>query len=625
MRHLLRALLSGALGMALAMSWAIPPAMGAMPVAATTVAASTAAGISIATTGTAQDAATSGRFLIRRADPKAADVEADAVRLGAKVVRRSRRGAFSVVRLPKGADAARFVQRLKQDLSVLSVEPDRIVHALLTPNDPGFPGQWGLTRIGAPTAWNTTTGNSTVTIAVLDTGVMLGHPDLSARIDAADQYDFANNDAVAADDDGHGTHVSGIAAATMNNGIDGAGVAPSSRIMPVKVLDASGSGNLSNVVDGIYWAADHKAAVINMSFGYTGAADPSLQQAVSYAVSKGVVLVAAAGNDGTYTKNEYPAACSGVIAVAATESGDSHSSYSNSGPYVDVAAPGSNIRSTTFDGGFDSMSGTSMASPFVAGLAALVKTRNPSFTPDQVAQRIEKTAVDLGTSGRDDTFGYGRIDAAAAVGSATAPKALTARFSNPVAYELKSLLTTRFHASVDSPNVWAVLTVSCPSGPKTLYDGPIGAANQDFVFPAWNGTDAKGNRLTSSSYDWQLTVTKGGASSTTTGKITVSRIFFTMKGRSSAGAVIHHQGYMIPGSANFYVGATTTRASDSLRITVNGPNHYNATVGDFGVVSASRLNTTAYLRGVAAIRSRAVHDLYVTSAGDVTYGVTVIQ
>ena len=315
------------------------------------------------------------------------------------------------------------------------------------PNDPDFGLQWALSKINAPAAWNVTTGTVTITIAIVDTGIDLGHPDLAAKlwanpgeipangldddgngkIDDVHGWHFFHDgnfapaeNAVVQDDYGHGTHVAGIAAAATNNGIGVAGVAWGAQVMPVKVLDEYGYGWVSDIAAGIVYAADQGANIINLSLGVS-APSQTLCDAVSYASQRaGALVVAAAGNTGSAVS--YPAACDHVLAVTATDRTDQRADFSSFGPQVDLAAPGVSIYSTWYQtgiqaSGYFTKTGTSMATPQVAGVAALVRSRWPAWTPDQVAQRLLDTAVDLGEPGWDAYTGWGRLDAAAAVGA----------------------------------------------------------------------------------------------------------------------------------------------------------------------------------------------------------------
>nr|MBC8249280.1 peptidase S8 [Anaerolineales bacterium] len=335
-----------------------------------------------------------------------------------------------LVEAPVGQELA-LAKQLERNPAVLYAEPDYLAHAIATtPNDTYYASyQWNMSHIGLETAWDTTTGSSSITIAVADTGVDSTHPDLSSKVVAG--YDFVNNDSDPSDDEGHGTHVAGIAAAATNNNRGVAGVSWGSKIMPIKVLDSDGLGSYIQIASGIRWAADNGADIINLS---VGGASPSfiLEDAVNYAYSAGCLLVAAAGNESGPIL--YPAAYDDyVMAVGAVGHEDEHASYSNTGYSLDVAAPGGNptdssdsdpnhwIASTYWQGsGYSYVmeAGTSQACPHVAGLAALVWSVNSALTNDDVQSIIETTAVDLGSPGWDETFGWGRINAAAAVAAA---------------------------------------------------------------------------------------------------------------------------------------------------------------------------------------------------------------
>ncbi len=313
-------------------------------------------------------------------------------------------------------------------------ESDRIVRAILTPNDPSFGLQWGMTKINAPQAWNLSLSSGATRIAVLDCGVFSpssawgdangfpdGHPDVGLKV--VSEANFSTSDNV---DDfcDHGTHVAGIAAAISNNGIGVAGVGYDASIVNVKVLGDDGRGSDSSIINGILWAAgcntnpcgDRRAEVINMSLGYEGSCSLAVQDAINKAWQQGLVIVAAAGNDGA-NGSLTPGNCNNVISVAASAQNDAKASFSNFGTNVDVAAPGVGILSTNYEGGYSLFDGTSMASPHVAGLAALVWTTSYNTgTPASVVNRI------LGTANKNALAGSvnGRINAAAAVGAATA-------------------------------------------------------------------------------------------------------------------------------------------------------------------------------------------------------------
>ena len=317
------------------------------------------------------------------------------------------------VEVPPGKELETIAQ-LRARADVLYAEPDYRVYALDTiPNDPYWGSQWGLPKIQAPKAWDilSTTGGANIIIAIIDSGIDLDHPDFACPNKLLPGRDFVNNDDDPQDDYGHGTHVAGIAAACSNNDVGVAGVAWAARLLPVKVLDAAGQGSYSNLAAGIIYAVDQWARVINLSLG--GTSDSSIMRdAVSYAVGRGRLVVAAAGNFGDQGNPVmYPAAYDEVVAVAATDSGDNRADFSEYHPYVDVAAPGVSIYSTLPDNTYGGLGGTSMATAFVSGLAALLWSADGGLSAAQVRTLIESNADDLGTPGKDDYFGYGRINA----------------------------------------------------------------------------------------------------------------------------------------------------------------------------------------------------------------------
>lgn len=328
-----------------------------------------------------------------------------------KIHRKNQKLRLARIKLPKGTDVKNEILKLKGNPDIEYVQPNYIYSVELIPNDPNYNLQWGLPKIKADQAWDISTGNNSVTVAIIDTGVDTDHPDLAASLVTG--YNAINNSSNANDDHGHGTHVAGIAAGIINNSAGISGVSGKSRIMPVKVLGSNGSGYTSDITEGIYWAVDHGAKVINMSLGGPYY-DQASQDAVDYAYSKGVIVIAAAGNDNTSSPS-YPAALNHVIAVSATDQNNGKAWFSNYGSYVDLAAPGVSIYSSTFDGSYGYKSGTSMASPFVAGAAALLLSQDNTMTPSELETTLENTALDLGAAGRDNNFGYGLIDVNAAI------------------------------------------------------------------------------------------------------------------------------------------------------------------------------------------------------------------
>ncbi len=382
--------------------------------------------------------------------------------------------ALGVQRLtvPEGQELA-IIVALQHHPLVEYAEPNYIIHAVLAPNDPSFPSQWGLAKIRAPQAWDVTTGNSDLTIAIVDSGIDLDHPDLNGKIILG--YDYVNEDWIPDDDYGHGTHVAGIAAAWTNNGQGVAGVSWGARLMALKALDAGGDGTYANVASAVTYAADNGAKIINLSLG--GDHDSqTLHEAVIYAHNKGCVVVAATGNNGGPVL--YPAKYTEVFAVAATDSNDARAWFSSYGPEVDVAAPGVSIYSTYLGGGYTSIDGTSMAAPHVAGLAALVWSEYPGYTNDQVEGRIEMTAVDLGTLGWDQYYGHGRIDAHAALCAsdlAARPQSLT-------------FLADDNTDPIPSPQTVSVLSTGCDPITWTAVISPSATTWLDTTSPSGTAT-----------------------------------------------------------------------------------------------------------------------------------------
>jgi subtilisin family serine protease len=323
-------------------------------------------------------------------------------------------------------------------------------------NDPCAGNQWGHVNVKAPQAWATTRGAG-VTVAVVDTGSDFNHPDLAANLVKVSGSDMTRNtayacpgmkvgknartsSAVAQDDQGHGTHVAGTIAAVTGNGAGVAGVAPAAKVMPVKVLDSEGSGTDSDVARGICFAADKGAKVINLSLGYDPAGSVivttlgnNTDAAIEYAYSKGAAVIIAAGNE-TFPACAFPASHTKALCVGSVDRRDAKSWFSNFGTNVGVVGPGGlgsvfcaddeDVWSTMWpassydcgDDGYESLAGTSMATPHVAAVAALVAAHYGSAaTPDFVYAKLKATADDLGSPGVDPLYGYGRVNALRAV------------------------------------------------------------------------------------------------------------------------------------------------------------------------------------------------------------------
>lgn len=302
---------------------------------------------------------------------------------------------------------------------VAYVEDDVVLSTLATPNDPRLSSQYGVPQTRVNDAWSLAPGygSSAVKVAVLDTGLLRSHEDFTPASRFLTGYNYVNGNTNPNDDCGHGTHVIGTVGAATNNGKGVAGMSQAT-ILPMRVLSAVGglfsvqcTGSTSTVAQAIRDAADQGADVISMSIG--GGASATLESAVNYAWGKGSILVAAAGNDGASNSIDYPGAYANVVAVGATNSAKARASFSDMGPQLDVMAPGDAIWSTTYGSttSYGTMSGTSMATPHVAGILALALSCAPSATNAQAVAALKSTAEDLGAAGFDNTFGHGLVRA----------------------------------------------------------------------------------------------------------------------------------------------------------------------------------------------------------------------
>ncbi len=325
------------------------------------------------------------------------------------------------IRLREQVDPVALAKALHEVPGVIFAEPNALRTISRTPDDPVVGQQWALRNIQAFAAWDITTG-STITIAILDTGVSASHPDLKDRV--LPGYDFYNNRADASDDEGHGTYSAGVAAAKGDNGIGIAGVCWSCQILPVKVLGSRGQGDDATIAEGIRWAADQGARIISMSLAGTGDTQV-LRDAVAYAHSRGAVMIAASGNgQARGNRPSYPAAYPQVLAVSATDGADAVTGFSTTGDFVDLSAPGVGVWSTVWSTQGDSYgasNGTSAACPYVAGAAALVLSIRPDLSADQVMSVLTRSADDRGSPGKDPQNGYGRLNLLRAVQLASDP------------------------------------------------------------------------------------------------------------------------------------------------------------------------------------------------------------
>lgn len=315
---------------------------------------------------------------------------------------------------------------LVSSATVLAVALDSTTSLAATGRDPLLDQQWGLTAIGAPSVWTISRGVG-VTVAVIDSGSG-PHPDLDANLDAGrTMFGFIDSAGVIdVDVAGHGSHVAGIIAAVADNAIGGSGVAPQSRILPIRVLDSLGSGDSKDVSKAVRFAVDSGVRVINLSLGGS-TESTSLTAAIQYAVDRNVLVVAAAGNGAADSTPKWPGASDLTIAVTAVDRYNSVTSFDQRGDYIDIAAPGSSILSTASND-YKIQSGTSMAAAFVSGAAALLFAAQPSITAAQVRDVLQRTAIDIGAPGRDTTFGHGLVNLVAAFAELDVmfPKIITA-------------------------------------------------------------------------------------------------------------------------------------------------------------------------------------------------------
>jgi subtilisin family serine protease len=323
-----------------------------------------------------------------------------------------------------------------------------VVHAAAVPDDPLYPQQWNLTAVKAEAAWEMSQGNRGTVVAVIDSGVDPGHPEFAGRLLTGLNYTDQGQPADTFDDYGHGTHVAGILAAAINNGIGVAGLAPKVRILPIKVLNAQGNGTFYDIQSAIYWATDYltghtttgSGRVLNLSLGgylLDSATIHALQAAIDHANANGVLVVAASGNFGQASPPYYPAACRGVLAVGATQRNDRRAPYSNYGSFLSLVAPGgvegdpilSTLPTWKSPEGYGYDYGTSMAAPLVSATAALTWDLWPGASPAQITVALEDMADKVPdmegicpySGGRSDCFGYGRLNAARSVRYGYAP------------------------------------------------------------------------------------------------------------------------------------------------------------------------------------------------------------
>ncbi|MHB8132121.1 MAG: S8 family serine peptidase [Mobilitalea sp.] len=377
-----------------------------------------------------------------------------------------------------------MISALRADSNVEYAEEDSICKAFSDPNDEYYSFQWNFSKLNMPSAWESTMGENDVIVAVIDTGAYFPLDDLGETI-FAQGFDFVNYRVNPFDDNGHGSHVIGTIAQSTNNSTGVAGMAPNIKIMPIKVLAYDGYGYTSDIVQGIYYAVNNGAQIINMSLG-SRSYSSLVNEACQYAHNHGVLVVAAAGND-TSSVLSYPAAYENVISVGAINNANQLAYYSNYGYGLDLVAPGGDLNSYiynskfgySFPGGilqetfvgssidYYFFQGTSMAAPHVAGLAALLKSKNVTLSVDQIIDILKNSADDLGNSGYDNTYGYGLINPVKAL-------------SIP-AYIVGDNITSTIVKSAGELEKWKITAAACTINATTSYDSSKGTLSLSIV------------------------------------------------------------------------------------------------------------------------------------------------
>jgi subtilisin family serine protease len=399
-----------------------------------------------------------------------------------------------VIKVPPQALEA-VKQALSNNPHIDFVEKNPLVApSAFTPNDPSYPDQWHLSKIQAPTAWDVATGNG-ITVAILDSGVEGSHPDLAGSMVPGRNVVSNNTDTSAMSV--HGTAVAGAIAATGNNSTGVASVVWNASIMPIRISNRTdGWAEGSDMVEGVLWAADHGADVVNISYDF-GNGFAALNDAAQYLRNKGGLVVMSAGNNNTdygFTDNPY------IIHTSATNSSDAKASFSNFGDFVDVSAPGKSVLTVWQNGGYGWGDGTSFSSPVTAGVIALIKAANPDLTASEVETILKNSADDLGSNGWDKYFGHGRVNAATAVqmASQTAPSDTQAPGVNITSPAYSNTVSGNVLVEVDASDDTGVSQVVLYANGQSV--GTDSTAPYQF---SWNSAQvADGNAtLTAYAYD----------------------------------------------------------------------------------------------------------------------------
>jgi subtilisin family serine protease len=457
-----------------------------------------------------------------------------------------------VIELPSTANVIAVVDALNANPHIKFAEIDQVFEPGLFVNDPSVSSEWHLTKIGASSAWDSGTGAG-VKIAIIDTGVDATHPDLAAAI--VPGWNFYDNNSDTRDLCDHGTNVAGAAAAIGNNAVGVAGVAFSAKIIPIKVVDSTCSTSSSLLAQGLTYAADNGARVANMSFMVAGSA--TVQSGAQYLRNKGGVAVSSGGNAGGFWNI---ANTSAITEVAATDSTDTRPSWSSYGPYIDVAAPGVGILTTKAGGGYESVSGTSLSAPVTAGTYALMISVNPKLAPSTLDQALYSTAVDLGASGYDQYYGWGRINAAAAVALAKTTVATdttspTASITSPIASSTVSGLVPINVSATDNIGVTRV---------DLLVNGALYATDTTAPYAFSWDTSA----LPDGSNTLQATAYDAAGNQGNSSKITVTVANDTIPPKVTISSPV--SGAVVSGSVAISVSATDNNKVSQISLTIDG-------------------------------------------------------
>ena len=421
-------------------------------------------------------------------------------------------GSINLVRVPRGQDLEKIANQLVQYKEVNYVEPNLQLQGSSIPSDSYYSKQWGAKKINLPEAWDTTTGESSIVVAVVDSGVDTNHSEFKGKIIKSYDISTGKKSIIGTS---HGTHVAGIIGAAMDKkGV--VGTAPNISLMPINIFKGS-EASVFNFIQGIQYAVDNGVDIINLSL-YTSYYSATMDTAIQYAHSKGVLVVSAVGNDGKIM-TAYPAALENVIAVSATNQDDSFAKFSNRGEYVDISAPGTDIISTDTDGMYSTMTGTSMATPFISGVSALILSKNPYLSADEVESILIKSSKDLGIKGKDNYFGYGRVDAAAALKQTPSlVKNLKISTSN-LQQNGKNTVDASFNVE-EGRKVSIYITDKKGKTIKNLITNQI--SNGELIQISWNGLNNDGAYNYSSQVTIKIKVTDGSKTSYENKNVTIT-------------------------------------------------------------------------------------------------------